>query len=208
MNPDNQKNRDTLKEYFKKGKIPTEAQFAELIDSVHNIVEDGQPLIISDGWTITVTPEKILIIKNEKDETVIEIAQDKTVTIHGSLKIEGGGGGEEPPVPLEYISIPADKKWHDLPLEISHEGFGCRVYSIYASCRQRGSGLYSLTRLTALWQNFMDQKIESSQKHWWGWSGSLRFRWTESNGKTCLQMRSKKKLPGEVHCRIVEIYKA
>ena len=33
--------RQTLKSYFKKGRIPTEEQFAALIDSLHNIREDG-----------------------------------------------------------------------------------------------------------------------------------------------------------------------
>lgn len=37
-----QKNRKTLKSYFEKGDVPTEEQFAELIDSVPNIVDDGQ----------------------------------------------------------------------------------------------------------------------------------------------------------------------
>ena len=40
MNPNNRKNRDTLKDYFKKGKTPTEDQFGELIDSTLNLVED------------------------------------------------------------------------------------------------------------------------------------------------------------------------
>nr|WP_129734247.1 hypothetical protein [Parabacteroides goldsteinii] len=233
MTPDNLKNRSTLKEYFKKGKVPTEEQFADLIDAVSNIAEDGQVVRTSTGWvffpeqgdslnigfypktpatsteppvwSVVVTPEKELLIKNEKDDTVIEITQDKTVTVHGDLKIEGS---EKPPLPEDYISIPADKKWHDLPLDISREGFGCRVYRIYASFRERGTGLCRLTRLTALWLNFLEQRIESPQKHWWGWSGGVRFRWYEENDTPCLQMRSKKRLPGgEVHCRIVEMYK-
>ena len=38
----NRRNRSVLKSYFQKGDVPTEQQFAELIDSVSNIVEDGQ----------------------------------------------------------------------------------------------------------------------------------------------------------------------
>ena len=37
MNPNNRKNRNTLKGYFKKGDIPTEEQFAEPIDSTLNL---------------------------------------------------------------------------------------------------------------------------------------------------------------------------
>lgn len=233
MTPNNLKNRSILKEYFKKGNVPTEAQFADLIDAVSNIAEDGQVLRTSTGWaffpeqgdslkidlytdslatgselpvwSVAVTSDKKLLIKNEKNDTVVEITQDKVVTVHGSLKIEGS---EEPPLPEDYVSILADKKWHNLPLEISREGFGCRVYRIYASFRERGTGLCRLTRLTALWINFMEQRIESPQKRWWGWSGDVCFRWYEVKGIPCLQMRSKKRLPGgEVHCRIVEMYK-
>lgn len=45
------KDRKTLKGYFKKGSIPTEEQFASLIDSVPNIAEDGQAVRTSDGWS-------------------------------------------------------------------------------------------------------------------------------------------------------------
>lgn len=39
------KDRETLKSYFRKGNVPTEEQFAALIDSVHNIREDGQTAV-------------------------------------------------------------------------------------------------------------------------------------------------------------------
>lgn len=45
------KDRKTLKGYFKKGSIPTEEQFATLIDSVPNIAEDGQAIRTTDGWS-------------------------------------------------------------------------------------------------------------------------------------------------------------
>ena len=35
------KNRETLKSYFRKGQVPTEEQFAALIDSLYNVSEDG-----------------------------------------------------------------------------------------------------------------------------------------------------------------------
>lgn len=37
------KDRDTLKEYFKRGKMPDQGQFADLIDSVPNLVDDSYP---------------------------------------------------------------------------------------------------------------------------------------------------------------------
>ena len=244
MDRNNRKNRNTLKGYFVKGAIPTEDQFAELIDSTLNLAEDEQVVSTDTGWafypqqdgsldiglyteksavetapplwSLSVTPEKKLVIKNGQGDTVAEAAQDKSFTLYGDLSVENtvtasayktkGGGGVTPGE--EYITVPADKKWHDLPMDVSREGFGCHVYDIYASCRQQNTGLCQLTRVTAIWQNFMDQKIESPEKHWWGWSGNLRFRWLANSSKPCLQIRSKKRLPtGEVHCRIVEMYK-
>lgn len=245
MENNNRKDRNALKTYFRKGQTPTEEQFAALIDSVTNLVEDGQLIRTTRGWafcpgqdgqldialytdesvtetetptwTVTVTPDKKLHLRNAGGETVWEVSQDKSVTLHGKLTVEGeitapayctaGGGGE--PIPGEdYITIPADKQWHDLPIDVSREGFGCQVYRIYASFQERGMGLCGLTRVTAIWLNRMEQRIESPQKHWWGWSGGVRFRWEEHSSKPCLQMRSKKKLPsGEVHCRIVKMYK-
>lgn len=244
MNPNNRKNRDTLKDYFKKGKTPTEDQFAELIDSTLNLVEDEPVMRTDTGWTfypkqngsldiglyteksvtgteppvwsLSVTPEKKLVIKNGQEVVVMEVSQDKSFLLHGNLTVEDtvtasayktkGGGGVTPGE--DYLTVPADKKWHDLPLDVSREGFGCRVYRIYASFREQGTGLCRLTRVTAIWLNFIEQRIESPEKHWWGWSGNIRFRWLDHSGKPCLQMRSKKRLPsGEVHCRIVEMYK-
>lgn len=241
MNRNNLKSREALKNYFKKGAVPTEEQFAELIDSVSNRVDDGQLIRTDTGWsffpkqdgildialyrdepadetakpqwTIAVTPDKNLVISNENGEAVLEVGQDKSVVLHGRLTVAdeitalayrttGSGGGND------YLTIPADKQWHNLLPEETKEKYGSRVYRIYASFQEQGTGLSQLTRATALRQNFLEQKIESPQKHWWGWSGGLRLRWKDVNGKPCLQMRSKKRLPsGVVHCRIIEVYK-
>lgn len=42
------KDRKTLKAYFRKGNVPTEAQFSDLIDSVPNIREDGEVKVTPD----------------------------------------------------------------------------------------------------------------------------------------------------------------
>lgn len=239
----NRKDRKTLKEYFKKGKTPTEGQFAELIDSVPNLLEDGQIVRTATGWafyprksgkldiglytvapeeeaakpvwSVAVTSEKKLIISNENGEAVIEAAQDKSVLLHGNLTVENdvtarafrseGGGGE---TPGKEVTLPADKQWYNLPLDAFDENGSCRVYSVYASYYEPVMGFRQLTRITALRLDSMEQRIESPQKHWWGWSGGICFHWLTYNGKSSLQMRTKKRLPGvEVHCQVVEIYR-
>ena len=49
------KNRSTLKDYFKKGAIPTEANFADLIDSMLNQDEDNISKLPNDPLKITAT---------------------------------------------------------------------------------------------------------------------------------------------------------
>lgn len=221
----NRKDRETLKGYFKKGGVPTEEQFAGLIDSVPNIVEDGQVQRTPDGWAfypqheggmelalysdvlenggakpawrLRVTEDKRLVICNEDEETVLEMAQDKTVTL---------AGGEEKPVPAGdegYFTIPADKKWHDVPVDFSKRESSCRVFSIHSSCNDT-IDLCLLTHATAIWMGNDEQHIKSHQKHWWGWTGAVKIRW---QGGLRLQLRSRKRLEGDVTCRIVETFK-
>jgi hypothetical protein len=45
-------NRITLKNFFRKGSVPTETNFADLIDSSINIVEDGIGRSVEDGFRI------------------------------------------------------------------------------------------------------------------------------------------------------------
>lgn len=217
--------RETLKGYFKKGLVPTEEQFAELIDSMANLAEDGQVERTDTGWafhpirdgqldislftevpgsggdqpawTLSVTEDKRLVISNEEKETVLEISQDKTVTLYG---------GDEPAPASDdgYFTVPADKQWHDMPVDFSQGDSNCRVFHIHASCYDN-VGLCRLARATAVWMNNVEQWIESPQKHWWGWSGCVRFRW---DGNSHLQIRTKRRLGSEVRCRIVESFKS
>lgn len=46
-------NRITLKNFFRKGSVPTETNFADLIDSSINIVEDGIGRSVDDGFRIS-----------------------------------------------------------------------------------------------------------------------------------------------------------
>lgn len=229
-----QRDRKTLKSYFEKGDVPTEAQFADLIDSIPNFAEDGikrkdggwmfyptsdRPLRFAlretptgnAVWTLELTSGKRVTITNEKGEAVMELAQDKSVTFHGTVRQDGDTPEPSPqPEPSceEYITLPADKQWYDLPVDLTREGFGCRVFNIYAAFRDPDLGLNKLTLATALWQDFATNKIVSPQKHWWGWSGGVKIRWQASNKKLHLQLRSKRASEkGKIHCRIEEVFK-
>ena len=107
--------RQTLKSYFKKGRIPTEEQFAALIDSLHNIREDGCLKVTgSDGlillpfqggktvatvytekpespdaaplWRIATGEGGTLEILNGKGDAVLVLGQEGIVTVPGEMK--------------------------------------------------------------------------------------------------------------------------
>lgn len=225
-----QRDRKTLKSYFERGDVPTEEQFADLIDSIPNFAEDGmrcedggwtfyptsdKPLRLtlrespasSTVWSLELTPEKTLTIANEGGEPVMELAQDKSVTFHGTVRQNGDTPAPEPSGD-GYITLPADKQWHDLPVDLTREGFGCRVFNIYAAFRDPDMGQNELTLATAVWQDFAANKIISRQKHWWGWWGGVKIRWQVSDKKLHLQLRSKwTSEKGKIHCKIEEIFK-
>lgn len=214
--------------------MPTEAQFADLIDSMPNFAEDGikhedggwafyptsdkplrfalrEPPTGNAVWTLELTSEKSLTITNEQGGTVMELAQDKSVTFYGIVKQDGDKPEPSPqpePSGEGYITLPADKQWHDLPVDLTREGFGCRVFNIYAAFRDPDLGLNKLTLATAIWQDFATYKIASPQKHWWGWSGSVKIRWQASDKELHLQLRSKRASEkGKIHYRIEEVFK-
>lgn len=109
------KDRNTLKSYFRRGNVPTEGQFAELIDSIPNIHDDGQVkhslsdgirLFPTDGTGVVATvfasdPDKTgaaplcrlaldgengLNILDGAGETVVTIDRDRNVTVTGTVK--------------------------------------------------------------------------------------------------------------------------
>lgn len=224
------KDRHTLKSYFRKGDVPTEEQFAELIDSVPNIVDDGEAVRTEDGWALyprkggkmgvslheaagepaawklTLTSDKGLAIKNEAGEALLELKQDKNIVLHASVQQEGGGDEPEPD-PQDYLVIEADKKWATLK-EITDIKESSRVYTVMALYRDREFGICKLTRAIAICLNNVEQWVESPRKHWWGWSGYIRLRWQADRDKTYLQIRStSNSYSGKIYCRVTENFK-
>ena len=208
------KDRHTLKSYFQKGDVPTEEQFAELIDSVPNIVDDGEAVRTEDGWALyprkgeklTLTSDKGLAIKNEAGEALLELKQDKNIVLHASVQQEGGGDEPEPD-PQDYLVIEADKKWATLK-EITDIKESSRVYTVMALYRDREFGICKRTRAIAICLNNVEQWGESPRKHCWGWSGYIRLRWQADRDKTYLQIRStSNSYSGKIYCRVTENFK-
>lgn len=109
------KDRNTLKSYFRRGDVPTEGQFAELIDSIPNMHDDGRVkvspadgirLFPADGmgvvatvftsdpdntgaaplWRLALDGENGLNIIDGEGKTVIAIDRERNVTVGGTVK--------------------------------------------------------------------------------------------------------------------------
>ena len=209
----NIKDRNTLKEYFQKGNTPTAEQFAQLIDSVPNILDDGcekkeiatpqffprekedafiaiyaaEPTSRDDKpcWYFHLNADDELEIRNRANEAVLTIEQNKKGTTYTGSKSEGGKS--------VCMEIPADGKWHDLPVEATttHIRSGCRVYQLFASYKDTRNYSYAMCEAVVSHKNQKGRKITSPQKHWWGWSGQITLRWYLYDDQLFLQMRSK-----------------
>lgn len=237
------KDRETLKSYFQRGDVPTEEQFAELIDSVPNIHDDGQAKVSSaDGirlfpadkggvvatlfatdpdktgatplWRIALDSNGSMEIHDGEGEPVMSIDRDRNVTITGTLKAEkylSGKDGEEETPWTDILKVKANGYWQNLPVEseVGQEEKGCRVYRISACYLNSLTRQYSTCEAVASHSDARGRKIRSPRKHWWGWSGHIQIRWKRTDGRLCLQMKSKGTQSGSetIHCRIETLWK-
>ena len=237
------KDRETLKSYFQRGDVPTEEQFAELIDSVPNIYEDGQAKVSpteairlfpsdKDGvvatvfssdpekpgasplWRIAITGDNGLEIRDGKDEPVMTVDREKNVSVAGTVKAAGflsDGGDEENTPGTDILKIKANGYWQNLPVEAEagQETKGCRVYRISACYVNSLTRKYSACEAVASHSDGHGRKVRSQRRHWWGWSGHVKIRWKKTDGKLCLQIRSKGVQSGAetIYCRIETIWK-
>lgn len=171
------RNRKTLKNYFSKGRLPSEENFADLIDSVVNIVDEGISKTFEDGLKISTIGDSnklISIYKDIEDKKPVwqfELDQSKnTLTLlnddNQSILVITKDG---------KIALNKEKPEYDLDIDgvISATGFvgnykkgtvpadgnwhtvlanldGCHAFEIMAGVGKKGSGKYSLIRATVI----------------------------------------------------------
>lgn len=231
----NRRNRAILKSYFRLGSSPTESHFADLIDSVPNLVEEGPIRTQRDGlllypraedgrmasayrdpdelqdprrvpcWSLMLGNENEFLLMNEKGETVLSLSQDKKVCVYDAHEEERPAKREDE----SYHEMPADGHWHDLPIELESaaSASGCRVYHIIASYKT-SQKKYRMADATAGYCKGSKLKISSAQKRWGCWWSPIRFRWNKREEGVFLQMRAKKKKRGAgvVRYRVMDLY--
>lgn len=174
--------RQDLKDRFLKGTVPKAEDFAALIDSVPNIKDDELAELYGKI--------RELLASHRQEETM----EDTHEVSEGN----------------NILKIPADGRWHDLPVESAKDRRinGCRVYRIYASFWDKHRYVYSLIEATASHCNGENRRIISPMKRWWGWKSKIKLRWQWKNNHLYLQMKSRINRPGveAICCRIDELW--
>lgn len=172
-------NRNTLKEYFKRGSMPNQKHFYELIDSMVNISDDGIDKNPDDGLRLAPSkenspvislftniqdniPEWKIYLGNNSQLHIIRQGQDEPIlSLHPNGRIEMNQPGMDIRINGSLSAtrfdgairgkFPADGEWHTLQIPTE----GCRAYRIMAGCGKLKSGQYALVepRLSIVTEN-------------------------------------------------------
>lgn len=204
------RNRETLKNYFKQGKRPSEQEFEDLIDSTMNTLDDG--FLGSPQIGIGLTPladEGVIIsaFRNQGDsKPVWKIAVDKNTS---DLQIKQCESEQSNPIlTLKHSAdqalgtheviingivnsrgrkgcfkigyIPADGKWYDILGKEDRLEPGCWAFEVVAGCGERNKGRYALMVATAIHCFGKRPKIHTVQSFFGMWGNRIKLRWVKN----------------------------
>lgn len=198
------RNRKTLKNFFQKGRLPTEGNFSDLIDSTVNIIDEGINKTFEDGLKIaTIGDSKKLIslyrnIQDENPGWFVELgSKDDSLLLFNSekklvMKFNQDGS----------IAVNKDRAEYALDVEgiVASQGRignyasgrvpadgkwhvvlngleGCQAFEIMAGAGKKGSGKYALAQATAISTYNSKNKIKYTQAYYGSMCNKLRFKW-------------------------------
>ncbi|WP_300703432.1 hypothetical protein [Bacteroides sp.] len=210
-------NRRTLKEYFGKGKKPDSGQFADLIDSMLNIVDDGFNKSAERGLQLSPLDDEGAVMEirqnilDNEPAWIVALGKGGELNIHRGLDEEPAVSlfqdgkivlGTKDKIELEikgtvradsfignYLKgkVPANGQWQN----IGELEYSCMGYQIEAACGLKGKGRYALAEATAIHCFGKHPRIRSSHS----WFGSrfnrIQFRWYSEGLNSCLQVRTR-----------------
>ncbi len=222
-------NRETLKSYFRKGQLPTEGNFHDLIDSLINKVDDGMSKTVDDGLMLSPIGEsKKLIsfyktIEDKSPEWRIEVDSASsnlcftnrlgdTVT---TLNEEGqlGVNTESPTSELDVNGIVAQKGRRGTAYEgkLKADGNwykiveglnGCHMFELIAGVGKKKTGKYALLHAIAV-STFgkSKNKVKKVQAHYGVRSNRIEVKWTGTVYNYNLEMRTRGNYGDNIYIR-------
>ncbi len=220
-------NRETLKGFFRKGQLPSEGNFHDLIDSLINKVDDGMSKTIDDGLMLSPIGEAKKLIsfyKNIEDKSPEWRVEIDPVTsnlcftnVQGETVCTYNGNGrmgiqqENPEAELDVNGIIAQKGrvgtayQGKIPANGSWHQIvsgvnGCHMLEINAGVGKKKTGKYALLHAIAI-STFgkSKNKIKKMQAHYGVRSNRIEIRWKGSIYDFSLEMRTRANYGKNIH---------
>lgn len=211
-----QSDRKTLKGYFKAGSVPSSRHFCELIDSVPNIVDDGDPRSKDDGLALHPHGKNSALLevyasdidKNPSWSLILDANKNmQLVGTDGKVVFSTGVDVKKQSSDSNSIEVLADGNWHNLPIQMQKEGFNCGKYRVLAYYQSPTSLKYKFVKAVVSHRNGKKTKIKSSRKCCCMWFSRMKLRWKVINGELCLQIRSKRRMDAtNIQCNIKRLW--
>lgn len=227
-------NRKTLKEYFGKGKKPNSEQFADLVDSMLNIVDDGFSKSPEKGLLLSPLNEEGAVMEVRKDilndeaswivglgkEEELHIYRDEKdtpyLTLHKDGRIELGSINNKVNVDVHGSIAAQSFTGTQLQGKVPADGFwhpvgemeyGCRSYHITAACGLENGGKYAITNVTAMHCFGKHRRIRSCNSWFGNRFNRIQFKWRVDGLNCGLQVRTHSNYGSDVwiHYRILSL---
>jgi hypothetical protein len=220
-------NRNSLKNFFKKGQLPSESHFLDLIDSMINKVDDGMSKNMDDGLMLSpIGGSKKLIsfyksIEEKSPAWSLEINQGDgnlninnhigdsvlTLTNSGKVGINNNVPGHELDV-NGSVSM-GGRIGNAYKGKVLGDGKwhqiltdinGCHALEIVAGIGKKKTGRYALVHAFALSAfGKSKSKIDIRQAYYGVRSNRIEFRWTGTTYSFNLEMRTRNTYDGEFY---------
>lgn len=220
-------NRNSLKTFFKKGQLPSEANFFDLIDSMINKVDDGMSKTMDDGLMLSPIggSQKLISfyksIEEKSPAWSLDINQgdgnlnfnnhvgDSVLTLTNSGKV--GINNNNPSTELDVkgsvtMSGRLGNAYQGKVLadgkwhQILTDLNGCHAFEVVAGIGKKKTGRYALIHAHALSAfGKSKNKINITQAYYGVRSNRIELRWTGTTYSYNLEMRTRNTYDGEFY---------
>jgi hypothetical protein len=218
-------NRNSLKNFFRKGQLPSETNFYDLIDSMINKVDDGMAKTMEDGLMLSPIggSQKLLSFYRKIEEKSpawsLQVNQinghlnfqnhvgDCILSLDNSGKV--GINNDKPQTELDVNGSVAmhgryGTAYHGkIPADgkwhpVISDLNGCHAFEVMAGVCKKKTGRYALVHATAL-STFgkSKNKIDMRQAYYGVRSNRIEMRWTGTTYSYNLEIRTRNSYEGD-----------
>ncbi|PLX24264.1 MAG: adhesin [Salinivirgaceae bacterium] len=212
-------NRESLKDYFRKGQLPSEGHFHDLIDSTINKVDDGMSKTMEDGLMLAPIGESrklISFFKSIEDKSPVWRMEvdENDADLHFSNKVgdevlsvidtgKVGINNAQPEANLDvngYVAMSGregNAYRGKVPADgkwhkIATELNGCQMFEVVAGVGKKKTGKYGLLHAIAMSAfGKSKNKITKTQARYGIRGNRMKLRWTGSTYKFNLEIKTR-----------------